>query len=90
MHGISGILGALLTGIFADVGFGGIGIISETGIFHQLVIQLFGIAVTIIWSAFISYILLKLIDKVFGIRVSQEAETGGLDISQHDQQGYNI
>ncbi len=90
VHGISGILGALLTGIFADVGFGGIGIISETGIFHQLVIQLFGIAVTIIWSAFISYILLKLIDKVFGIRVSQEAETGGLDISQHDQQGYNI
>ena len=90
MHGISGILGTLLTGIFADEWFGGTGIVSDEGIFNQLTIQLFGIAITIIWSAFISYILFKLIDKFIGIRVSQEEETDGLDINQHDQQGYNF
>ena len=90
VHGVSGILGALLTGVFADEWFGGIGIVSEEGIYNQLLIQLFGIAVTIVWSGFISYLLFKLIDKFIGIRVSQEAETGGLDINQHDQQGYNF
>jgi Amt family ammonium transporter len=90
VHGVSGILGALLTGLFADTALGGIGIVSENGIFKQLSIQLFGILTTIIWSALISYILFKIIDKLMGIRVDQEAETGGLDISQHDQQGYNF
>ncbi len=89
VHGVSGILGALLTGLFADTALGGIGIVCE-GIFKQLLIQLFGILVTMIWSAMISYVLFKLIDKLIGIRVDQEAETGGLDISQHDQQGYNF
>ncbi len=90
VHGVSGILGAFLTGIFADVSFGGIGIVSEQGILNQLLIQLFGIAVTIIWSGLISYLLFKLIEKFIGIRVSQEEETNGLDINQHDQQGYNF
>ena len=87
---MSGILGAFLTGVFADTSLGGIGIISEQGIGYQLFIQLLGIAVTIVWSGFISYLLFKLIDKLVGIRVSQEAETGGLDINEHDQQGYNF
>lgn len=90
VHGVSGILGALLTGIFADISLGGIGIVSEQGIFNQLLIQSFGIAVAIIWSGLVSYILFKLIEKFIGIRVSQEAETGGLDINEHDQQGYNF
>ena len=90
VHGVSGILGALLTGIFADVNFGGIGIVSEGGILNQLLLQLFGITVTVIWSGLVSYLLFKLIDKAIGMRVPQEAETGGLDINQHDQQGYNF
>ncbi|HEY8094653.1 MAG TPA: ammonium transporter [Methylobacter sp.] len=90
VHGVSGILGAALTGIFADVSFGGIGIVSEQGILNQLLIQLFGIAVTILWSGLVSYLLFKLIEKFIGIRVSQEEETNGLDINQHDQQGYNF
>lgn len=90
VHGVSGILGALLTGIFADTAFGGIGIINENGIPAQLLMQLFGIAVTVVWSGVISYLLFKLIDKLIGIRASQEAETGGMDINQHDQQGYNF
>ena len=63
VHGVSGILGAVLTGIFADVYFGGIGIISEQGILNQLLIQLFGIVITVIWSGLISYALFKLIEK---------------------------
>lgn len=90
VHGVSGILGALLTGIFADEWFGGLGILSEEGIFNQLLIQSFGIAVTILWSGVISFLLFKLIDKLIGIRVTQEAETGGLDINEHDQQGYTF
>ncbi|MGZ5028062.1 MAG: ammonium transporter [Methylobacter sp.] len=90
VHGVSGILGAVLTGIFADLSFGGIGIVSEHGILNQLLIQLFGIAVTVIWSGLISDLLFRLIEKFIGIRVSQEAETNGLDINQHDQQGYNF
>ena len=90
VHGVSGILGALLTGIFADEWFGGIGILSEEGIFNQLLIQSFGIAVTILWSGVISFLLFKFIDKLIGIRVTQEAETGGLDINEHDQQGYTF
>ena len=90
VHGVSGILGALLTGVFADTSLGGIGIVSDEGVLYQLVIQLLGISVVIVWSGLISYLLFKLIDKWVGIRVSHEAETGGLDINEHDQQGYNF
>ena len=90
VHGVSGILGALLTGIFADTAFGGIGIASDEGILKQMLIQLFGIIITIIWSGMASYLLFKLIDTLIGLRANQEAETVGLDINQHDQQGYNL
>lgn len=90
VHGVSGILGALLTGIFADTAFGGIGIATENGVLRQLLIQSFGIAVTVVWSGAVSYGLFKCIDKLIGIRANMEAETTGLDISQHDQQGYNF
>ncbi len=90
VHGVSGVLGALLTAVFADTAMGGIGIVTEQGIGYQLLMQLLGIAVTVFWSGLISYILFKLIDKLIGIRVSDEEETGGLDINEHDQQGYNF
>lgn len=90
VHGVSGILGALLTAIFADTWFGGIGIMSEGDILKQILLQLLGIGVTIGWSGLISFALFKLIDKFIGIRVTQEAETSGVDINQHDQQGYNL
>jgi Amt family ammonium transporter len=90
VHGVSGILGALLTAVFADTGFGGIGIVSEGGIFKQILIQLLGIGVTIAWSGLVSFLLFKAIDKAVGIRVTQEAESIGLDIDQHDQQGYSF
>ena len=90
VHGVSGILGALLTGVFADTSMGGIGIISEQGMVYQLLMQLLGIVVTVVWSGLISYSLFKVIDKLIGLRVSEDEETGGLDINEHDQQGYNF
>lgn len=90
VHGVSGVFGALLTAVFADETFGGNGIVSEDGIMQQLLIQAFGIAVILLWSAGISYLIFKLIDKTFGIRTTEEDEVSGLDIAQHDQQGYNF
>jgi Amt family ammonium transporter len=90
VHGVSGILGALLTAVFADTAFGGTGIVTEGGILKQILVQLFGIGVTIAWSGLVSFLLFKAIDKTVGIRVTQEAESTGLDIDQHDQQGYSF
>ena len=90
VHGVSGVLGALLTGIFADVGFGGTGILSADGMLKQILIQSFGIMIVIIWSSLVSYLLFKLLDKLLGLRATQDGEVMGLDIHQHDQQGYNL
>ncbi len=90
VHGISGILGSLSTAIFADESFGGTGIISESGMIHQFFIQCLGVLSVLIWSAIVSYLLFKLIDAFIGLRATEEAEIEGLDISQHDQQGYNL
>ncbi len=90
VHGVSGIFGALLTAIFADEAFGGNGIISEDGIIHQILLQVLGIGAALLWSALISILLFKLLDKTVGLRTSQEEEVGGLDIALHDQQGYNF
>ncbi len=90
IHGVSGILGVLATGIFADEFFGGSGIMSDEGIFDQLRIQLIGITATVSWSAFISYLLFKLLDSTVGLRISDEDEVTGLDVALHDQKGYNL
>jgi ammonium transporter, Amt family len=90
IHGVSGIIGSLLTAIFADIAFNGTGISNESGIIGQFATQFIGVLVTLIWSGFISYLLFILIDKTIGLRVSQEVEITGLDIALHDQQGYKL
>jgi Amt family ammonium transporter len=52
--------------------------------------QILGILVTAVWSGVVSYLLLKAIDRVVGLRVSAQDETEGLDVTQHDEQGYNF
>jgi len=90
VHGVSGILGIICTAIFADEFFGGSGIMSDDGISGQLIIQSIGILATVSWSAIISYILFKCLEKTTGLRVTEEDEVTGLDIALHDQQGYNL
>jgi len=85
VHAIGGIVGALLTGVFAVKAIGGTAGVLE-GNPGQFLIQLKGVAITIVYDAIVSFILLKIIDAVIGLRVSEEQEREGLDISLHGEQ----
>ena len=90
IHGVGGIVGSLLTAVLASESLGGIGTIAEHGMLGQLSIQALAVVSILAWSGGISYVLLKLLDKSLGLRVNQHDETEGLDISQHNEQGYNL
>lgn len=84
VHGIGGIVGAILTGVFAMKAVGGTAGLLE-GNAGQVGIQLYGIAATIVYSAVATFIILKVIDIILGLRVTPEEETEGLDITQHGE-----
>jgi Amt family ammonium transporter len=84
VHGFGGILGALLTGVFALNEVGGHPGLLE-GAPHQVLLQAEGIVVTLLYSGIVSFIILKLIDLTMGLRVSKEDEIEGLDITQHGE-----
>ncbi|MGJ8515509.1 ammonium transporter [Carnimonas bestiolae] len=88
VHGVAGILGSVLTGIFAAPALGGFGDVTNIGL--QLWIQIKGVLFTIVYTGVITFILLKLIDKTLGLRVSEEQEDIGLDLAQHNERGYNL
>jgi Amt family ammonium transporter len=82
VHGIGGIIGALLTGVFAfGPLYGGAG-----GSAHQLLIQCYGVGATLIWSGVMSFIILKIIDITIGLRITRDEEIEGMDISLHGEQ----
>jgi Amt family ammonium transporter len=84
VHGIGGLTGTLLAGVFATAAIGGTaGLLEGNG--WQLVVQAFGVAVTLLWSAGATYLLLKMVGVVVPLRVSREHEIEGLDISQHGE-----
>jgi Amt family ammonium transporter len=97
VHGVGGIVGALLTGVFAAPSLGGTGVYDyvanavnpDYSIGGQVWIQLQAVGTTIIWSAVVSLIAYKLIDLVIGLRVSEEEEREGLDISSHGETAYH-
>jgi Amt family ammonium transporter len=84
VHGIGGLTGALLTGVFATAAIGGTSGLVE-GNPHQLLIQFYGVAVTLLWSGGVTLVLLKLVSTWVPLRVSREQELEGLDISQHGE-----
>jgi Amt family ammonium transporter len=90
VHGIGGIIGALLTGVFASASLGGAGLAEGMTIGSQVALQAIGVVATVIYTGIVSLILLKLLDLIIGLRVSDEEETEGLDISLHDERGYNL
>ena len=97
VHGVGGIVGALLTGVFAAPSLGGTGIFDyvanaaspDYSIGGQVWVQFQAVATTIVWSAVVSYIAYKLVDMIIGLRVSEEDEREGLDISSHGESAYN-
>jgi Amt family ammonium transporter len=88
VHGVGGILGTLLAGIFVAKEWGGVGYAEGMNMTSQLGVQAIGVLATALWSGLISWILLIIIGKVVGLRVTNEEETQGLDISDHEERGY--
>ena len=90
VHGIGGIVGALLTGVFVSSSFGGAGLSEGMTMVGQVGLQAVGVAATIVYCGIVSYGILKVLDAVVGLRVDEEEETLGLDLSLHDERGYNL
>lgn len=96
IHGVGGILGAILTGVFAAPTLGGTGVFDyvtdkvtpDYSIVSQLWIQAQGVIVTVIWSAVVSYIAFKLVDVIIGLRVPEDQEREGLDVTSHGESAY--
>jgi Amt family ammonium transporter len=88
VHGIGGIIGALLTGVFAAPALGGFGAVTD--IAAQFWIQAKGVIFTVVYTAIVTYVILKVLDLVMGLRVSEEEESVGLDLAQHNERGYNL
>ena len=97
VHGIGGILGSILTGIFCSPSLGGTGVydyvanaVGEYDMTAQVISQLWGVGTAVVWSAVVSLIAYKLVDMVIGLRVPEEEEREGLDITSHGETAYHL
>jgi Amt family ammonium transporter len=88
VHAVGGIVGAILTGAFAAPALGGFGTVTEIG--SQLWIQTKGVAVTLLYTTVVTWLILKLVNLVVGLRVEAEDESQGLDLALHNERGYNL
>ena len=88
VHGVGGIVGAILTGVFAAPALGGFGTVEDIG--GQVWTQFIGVAFTVIYTGIVTFVILKVLDLVMGLRVTEEEETVGLDLSEHNERGYNL
>ena len=96
VHGLGGIVGAIGTGIVANPALGGSGVfdyaanaVAEFSPVGQVISQLWGVGIAVLWSGVVSFILFKLIDMLMGLRVSEEDEREGLDTSSHGERAYS-
>jgi ammonium transporter, Amt family len=97
VHGVGGIVGALLTGVFNNQALGGPGIVTDwvtvtmgnSEIAGQVWIQLKAVLVTVVWSGVVSFVAYKIVDMVVGLRVAEDEEREGLDISSHGETAYH-
>jgi Amt family ammonium transporter len=90
VHGVGGIIGTILTGIFVSAAFGGAGYPEKGDMGGQLAVQFTAVLAVAAWSVVGTWVLLKLSDAVAGMRVSTEEETEGLDTVLHNEKGYNL
>jgi Amt family ammonium transporter len=89
VHGVGGIVGALLTGVCVSAGLGGSGLAEGMTIGGQVFIQFKSVVVTIVWSAVVATIGLGIAKAIVGLRVSEEVEHSGLDLAEHGEEGYH-
>lgn len=93
VHGVGGILGTLLAGIFASDALGvfsGQGYNEGMNMASQVQVQIVGIVATFAYTAIVTFVLLKLVDAMLGLRIDEEDETMGLDLAGHDERGYDL
>jgi Amt family ammonium transporter len=90
VHGVGGILGTVLTGVFAAAALGGAGYAEGQTMGGQVLAQLGGVLATAVWSGVLTWVLLKVTDAVVGMRVAGDEETEGLDTVLHNEKGYNL
>ena len=88
VHGVGGIVGAILTGVFAAPALGGFGAVTD--IAAQVWVQTKGVLFTVVYTAIVTYVILKVLDVLMGLRVNEEEESVGLDLAQHNERGYNL
>jgi Amt family ammonium transporter len=89
VHGVCGIVGCILTGVFASSSLGGVGYAEGVTMGHQVWVQLFSVGLTIVWSGVVAFIGFKLADMIVGLRVPEEHEREGLDVNSHGENAYN-
>ncbi|MFD2112367.1 ammonium transporter [Thiorhodococcus fuscus] len=88
VHGVAGVVGAILTGVFADASLGGSGLADGVTIGSQVWVQFLSVMATLIYGGGVSLVILLILKATIGLRVTEEQETEGLDLSQHDERGY--
>lgn len=89
VHGVCGIVGCILTGVFSSSSLGGVGYAEGVTMGHQVCIQLLSVGVTLIWSGVVAFIAYKVADVLVGLRVPEEQEREGLDVNSHGENAYN-
>jgi ammonium transporter, Amt family len=89
VHGVGGVIGTILTGVFVSAGLGGIGYAEGMTMGSQVGVQAIGVLATAAWCALVTWIILKVINATIGLRVTDEQETEGLDLCQHGERGYS-
>ena len=89
VHGVCGIVGCILTGIFAATSLGGVGYAEGVTMGHQVLVQLESIGITIVWSGVVAFIGYKVADMTVGLRVPEDQEREGLDVNSHGENAYN-
>lgn len=90
VHGIGGFVGAILTGVFASPALGGVGEVEATGIVGQVGKQFIACLITIVYGGIASFVLYKIVDLIVGLRVDDASQTEGLDVTSHNEAGYNL
>jgi Amt family ammonium transporter len=96
VHGVGGILGAILTGVFVSPKLGGTGVydyvankVGDFDMTTQVISQLWGVGTSVVWSGVVSFIAYKIVDMTIGLRVTEEEERTGLDLASHGEAAYH-
>jgi len=90
VHGVGGMIGTILTGVFAAAAFGGVGYAEKVTMGDQVLVQVIGVLAIAAWSGAVTWVILKISDAVTGMRVEAEEESEGLDTVLHNEKGYNL